>query len=137
MNESEFEYANQPERTLQSKAGEVIETARRTTQDVVTKGNDIVREQPGVAILSAFLVGAAVGAAIALIDFRSEREKRIEQAASSADRWIDVVGSLLADKFQASAAATQDGVLSAVKTVKENVTNLQKKNCGGCWNFWK
>lgn len=112
-----------------AKVSETLQEVRNRANGAIERGAQQVRERPGTSLLSAFLVGAAVGAVVA-IALRPEPKGALETAVNdSHDRLADLFGSVadqLRDPLRRTYNSVSEGANGLAETLAHAVERLPK-----------
>ena len=103
------------------KAQQAIDTARQHTEDAVARGSQYVRERPAVSVFSAFAIGLAVGAIVAVATRPAPpRSALASSLEDSRDRLAELFGTVAANlrgPLNKTRASISDGASSLSDSV--------------------
>jgi hypothetical protein len=135
-NEYDFSAAAEGAR---DKVRNAIDTARQRTGEVVARGEQCVRERPGTSLLSAFALGLAVGALIAIASRPQPKATLMDtlgdSIGDSRDRLADMFGSV-ASNLRGPLKRTYSSVSDGASTIGDSVMRAVEKVCPSKNKSW-
>ncbi len=103
------------------KVNETLSTVRHQAGQAVERGSRYVREQPAVSLASAFAVGVAVGAVVAVLLRPEPRKPTFADALDgSRDRLAELLGNVadqLRDPLQRTCSSVSESATSLAETL--------------------
>lgn len=117
---TEYDFSAATE-TARDKVQQALDTARQRTGEVVARSGQCVRERPASTLLAAFVVGVAVGAAVALsVRPAPPKSALADRLGESRDRLADLfatVASNLRGPVDRTRASVGDGASALTESV--------------------
>ncbi|HEY8900478.1 MAG TPA: hypothetical protein VIM61_08695 [Chthoniobacterales bacterium] len=117
---TEYDFSAATE-TARAKAQQALETARAQTEDAVARGSQYVSERPVVSVFSAFAIGLAVGALVAVATRPAPpRSKLATSLEDSRDRLAELFGTVasnLRGPINKTRSSLSDGAASLSDSV--------------------
>jgi hypothetical protein len=103
--------------TARDKVNYALSSARDRTEDVLARGEQCVREKPRTALLSAFAIGLAVGAIVAVATRPAPRRPTLSESLGDSKEH-------LAELFSSVASQLSNPLKKHVSSVSDKAASL-------------
>jgi hypothetical protein len=117
------------------KVQQALDTARQQAGDAVARGAQCVRERPAATLLTAFAIGIAVGAAVAVAT-RPEPKSLASAAEDSRTRLAELLGAVAANlrgPLSKTYASVSDSASSLTDSVSRALEKIHPPKKFGWW----